>query len=79
MPDRYAVWADKEQEVREFLGKDVTILKETKQGVTSGLTLAELRRRQASEVDMLDIGGCGCFLDDFSLSSDDADDGLKEG
>lgn len=74
MPERYAVWADKEQEVREFLGKDVTILKETKQGVTSGLTLAELRRRQASEVDMLDIGGCGCFLDDFSLGSDETDE-----
>jgi hypothetical protein len=71
MPERYAVWAEKEQEVREHLGKDVTILSEMRQGQKLNLTLNELRRRNQSEVDMLDIGGCGCFLDDFSLGSDD--------
>ena len=71
MPERYAVWEQKEQEIREYLGKDVSILRETKEGQRRQLTLKELRERQDSEVDMLDIGGCGCFVEGFSLSGDD--------
>lgn len=67
MPERYAVWAEKEQEVREHLGKDVTILSEQKGGVKRNLTLVELRDRQQDQCDMLDIGGCGCFIDGFDM------------
>lgn len=71
MPDRYDTWARKEQEVREFLGKDVSILTEMRGGVKRNLTLVELRQREAKDVDMLDIGGCGCFVDGFALDGDD--------
>ena len=67
MPDRYATWERKEQEVRDYLDKDVTILKETKGGVRKNLTLVELRERAPDAVDMLDIGGCGCFVEDFTM------------
>lgn len=70
MPERYATWERKEEEVREHLMKNVTILKETKAGVRKNLTLVELRERTSNETDMLDFGGCGCFVDDFNMSGD---------
>lgn len=68
MPERFDVWATKEQEVREYLGKDVTILKETKKGVRKNLTLVDLRSRSLAQCDLDDVGGCGCFVEDFSMS-----------
>ena len=72
MPERYDVWATKEEEVRQYLGKDVTILKEQKNKVKKNLTLAELRERSAESCDMLDLGGCGCFVEDLSMSDEEA-------
>ncbi len=66
MPERFAVWERKEAEMSEFLGRDVTILKESVNGEVRGLTLTDLRIRhesQPSMIDVLDIGGCGCFVD----------------
>lgn len=66
MPDRFAVWEQKEKEIQEFLDKDVTILKEQKKGVRKNLSLEELRLRvqgDPSLFDDLDIGGCNCFVD----------------
>jgi hypothetical protein len=66
MPERYAIWEKKEKEMQEFLGKDVTILKEQVNGERKKLSLQELRLRnetQPSLIDMSDIGGCGCFVD----------------
>jgi len=66
MPERFAVWERKEAEMSEFLGKNVTILKESVNGEVRGLTLTDLRIRhesQPSMIDVLDIGGCGCFVD----------------
>jgi hypothetical protein len=65
MPDRFAVWEQKEQEMRDFLGRDVAILSETKNGVKKPLPLIELRRRaedQPQLIDEYDLGGCGCFV-----------------
>jgi hypothetical protein len=63
MPERYAYHERREQEIREFLGKDVAILKH-RSGPKEGqpLTLKELReRREAGEqCDLFDLGGCGC-------------------
>lgn len=70
MPERYAVWERGEQEVRDHLGKDVSILSRTIDGVKSNLTLRELRENQQS-VDMLDLGGCGCFVDGESMGLGD--------
>lgn len=62
-PERFALWEQKEKEIREFLGKDVSILRRTRNGVRSNFTLQQLREEQESltESELCDIGGCGCF------------------
>jgi hypothetical protein len=67
MPERFAVWQEKEQELRDHIGKDVAILSEVVNGVKRPLPLIELKRRaeeQPSLIDDLDIGACGCFVQD---------------
>lgn len=67
MPERFKVWEEKEQEIREHIGKDVSILTEMVKGEKRPLTLAELRKRidsQSSMLDLDDIGGCGCFFEE---------------
>lgn len=64
MPDRYAHHEAQEQEMRDMLGKDVSILRDRRGGSTQPLTLTALRQRIESapeQIDMFDIGGCGCF------------------
>ena len=67
-PDLYKHHEAKEQEIREYLGKDVSILRRTKKGVRYNLTLKELREEiegnQTDSIDFNDIGGCGCFVTD---------------
>ncbi len=59
MPCRYAFHEEKEQAIRRFLGKDISILKD-------GLTLKDLRKKieNRGETDLFEIGGCGCFVDE---------------
>lgn len=67
MPERYAYHEQKEEEMRQYLGKDVSILKRIRNGVRENLTLRQLREdieSRREEIDMLDIGGCGCFVQD---------------
>lgn len=67
MPERYAYHEKKEQEMIEYLGRDVAILKRSKNKVTTPLTLKQLReyiQNHPEQIDMFDIGGCGCFLDE---------------
>lgn len=63
-PERFALWEAKEQETREFLGKDVSILRRTKDGIRTNFTLRQLREEieTLSEGELCDIGGCGCFV-----------------
>lgn len=63
-PSRYADWERHEGEVRADLG-DVSILRDRAGGETRPLTLAALRERIESggQVDLWDVGGCGCFED----------------
>lgn len=65
--DRYMVWEEKEQEFRDKYQKDVTILTEVSDGNKTPLTLLDLRLRCDSNSittdDVLDVGGCGCFVD----------------
>jgi len=66
MPERFATWETKEQELREHIGQDVAILSEVVKGVKRPLPLIELRRRhedQPSMIDDFDIGGCNCFVE----------------
>lgn len=67
MPDRYRFHEEKEQEIRRFLARtDISILRDRSGGETRPLTLRELRERieTGSEIDMFDIGGCGCMVDE---------------
>ena len=67
MPERYAEWEKREADMAQFLGKDVSILKEQSKGKSKALSLGALRARaelQPSLINDADIGGCGCFVDD---------------
>jgi hypothetical protein len=64
-PARYAFDEKLEEDMRDFLGKDVSMLTDrTGDGVKKPLTLKELRERieAGRQVDLFDIGGCGCFI-----------------
>lgn len=64
-PCRFAEWEANEEALRVELG-DVSILRDRTGGTTTPLTLAALRERieGGAQVDIFDIGGCGCFVDD---------------
>lgn len=64
-PERYAEEEFQEERFRAEVDKDVAILRDRRGGVTRPLTLRVLRERIEAEedVDMLDLGGCGCMTD----------------
>ena len=68
MPERYAYHEQKEQELREVIGKDVAIMRDRRGGTSTPLTLRSFRERIEAEetenVDLDDFGGCGCMVDD---------------
>jgi hypothetical protein len=71
-PARFAAWEANEQKLREELG-DVAILKDrVGEKQPSPLTLRELRERidADGQVDLFDIGGCGCFVDEPDTPGD---------
>jgi hypothetical protein len=64
LPEVYAHHEQKEEDLREYLGKDVAIMKDRSGGTSRPLTMREFRQGiQACTIqpDMFDIGGCGCF------------------
>jgi hypothetical protein len=67
MPERFAYHEKKEQEIREYLGKNVSILKRQKDKKVSPYTLKQLREdieQKNEKIDRYDIGGCGCFIEE---------------
>lgn len=65
-PSRFKEWEDNEQSIRDHLGRqDVSILRDRSGGVVTPITLRELRLRieDGKQVDLFDVGGCGCFVD----------------
>lgn len=62
-PDTYAWHEAQEEETRRLLGKDVTVLRWTDRGEVRPITLREFRERiqAGGQVDLFDLGGCGCF------------------
>lgn len=68
-PERFKVWEDAENEIRDLLEKDVAILKDNrKKGKSHPLTLTALRERieanyQLTFEESCDWGGCGCAVD----------------
>lgn len=70
-PDRYAFHEQKEAELREHLGKDVAVLRDRRGGTAKPLTLTAFRERlegDAGLFDALDVGGCGCFTQDETVT-----------
>jgi hypothetical protein len=67
LPEVYGEWESNEAALRAFLGRDdVAILRDRRSGETKPLTLQQLRERieADAQIDLFDIGGCGCFADD---------------
>lgn len=65
MPDRYREHERAEQELREYLGKDVAILRDRIGGDTKPMTLRAFRERleNGAQFEEFEFGGCGCFVE----------------
>lgn len=64
-PERFAEWEKNEADLRDTLG-DVSILRDRRGGAVAPLPLSVLRARletDAEEIDLFEIGGCGCMVD----------------
>ncbi len=69
-PERYLWHEEKEQEIRKYLGKDISILRSRTGGVTKPMTLEKLRLRIESQNkielecfhDVIDDSSCSCFI-----------------
>lgn len=67
LPERYAKHEAMEQSIRTYLDKDVSILTDRRgDGKKKPLTLRDFRIRieAGAQVDIHDVGGCGCFVED---------------
>ncbi len=74
LPERYALWEGKEEEIRQYLEKDISILKDRRGGQSKPMTLKAFRLRlEAGDTnyDKSDWGGCGCFAPVAQLRMDD--------
>lgn len=63
MPERYAHHEAREAEFREFIGKDVSILRDATGGAVKPLTLRAMREKieAGKQPSLFEWGGCGCF------------------
>lgn len=66
LPERYAEHEAREAAFRSSVGWRQTILRDRVGGATKPLSMTALRERIQSggQVDLFEIGGCGCFMDD---------------
>lgn len=68
LPEVYARAEAEEEAIRQFLGKDVSMMSDrTGDGKKKTLTMRRFRERVEAKkepIDHDDIGGCGCFVDD---------------
>ena len=61
LPDVFEEWENEEEKMRQFLDRDVSILKDRRGGETKTLTLKQLRVMTDDECPEFEWGGCGCF------------------
>ena len=75
-PERFDYHAAKEQELREYIGKDVTILREQVNNIKYKLPMVELKRRveENATIDEDDWGGCGCFVDEVDTVEEEVNE-----
>ncbi|WP_059170470.1 phosphoadenosine phosphosulfate reductase family protein [Bacillus sp. FJAT-27445] len=67
LPERYSYHENKEEELINFLQKDVSILKRQRNNEIEKITLKKLREEiesQSDSIDLFDFGGCGCFIEE---------------
>jgi len=71
-PELYKYHEEKEEELRNYLKRDdISIVRRVKNGKKINITLKELRQElenspeQLSFEDLTDVGGCGCFVNEF--------------
>lgn len=65
LPERFAEWEEEEEDFRRDHG-DVAILRDRRGGKTKPMPLRVLRERIEAgdeQIDLFEIGGCGCFTD----------------
>ena len=65
-PDTFTEWETGERRLQEYLGRNVTILRDRKNGESNPLSLSDLRQRLAQQPELFssdEWGGCGCFVD----------------
>lgn len=64
MPERYQMWEQKEQEIRDYLGKNISILRDRHGGTSRPMTLTAFRKRIecGKGYNTSEWGGCGCFV-----------------
>ena len=65
MPYRFDELSNYEKEFRESTGKDYSIMTKMRKGVKMRYTLEMLKEDylEENDIDLQDIGGCGCFVD----------------
>ncbi len=69
LPEVYAEHEAQEEALREYLGKDVAILRDRRGGTTKPLTMRQFRERYEDgdrSADDGDEGGCSCFYPLFA-------------
>lgn len=67
LPERYAKHEAMEQAIRVYLGKDVSMMTDRRgDGKKKVMTMKQFRERieAGDQIDALEVGGCGCFIDD---------------
>lgn len=64
-PESYAEVERQEQEMRDLLGKDVSVLRDRAGGESKPMTLKAFRERIESggTYDLFDVGGCACAIE----------------
>ncbi len=66
MPERYAEHEAQEEAFREFISRDVSIMKDRRNNEVKPLTMKQMRERHAAgdkQHDLFGWGGCGCAVD----------------
>jgi hypothetical protein len=74
LPDTYAMWEAKEEEIRQYLHKNISILKDRRGGGPARpTTLRAFRERleAGGEYESDEWGGCGCFAQNVQLRMDE--------